>query len=52
MTDSGPLFDPLEAYLAGVLSTFDPYRDDHPERCIPMARAVLDALADWTPDDA
>lgn len=43
--------DPLEAYLAGVLSTFDPLSERHPEDCLPMARAVLDALADWEPDD-
>jgi hypothetical protein len=46
-----PPIDSLVAYVAGVLATFPPFRDDHPERCIPMARAVLDALGEWTPDE-
>jgi hypothetical protein len=50
--DSGRVIaDPLEAYLAGVISMFPPMSDRHPEECVPIARAVLGALAEWEPDD-
>ena len=44
--------DPLEAYLAGVISTFPPMTDNHPADCLPIAKAVLHALAEWQPDDS
>jgi hypothetical protein len=43
MTDS-PAY-PLAHLIAGVISTFPPHDTEHPETCLPIATAILAALA-------
>jgi len=51
--DNGTSVKPGEAienYLAGVLSAYPEYADRHPVTLVPMARQILDALAEWEPE--
>jgi len=53
----GPIPDPdryleSECFVAGALSTMEPFRDLHPAWCLPFARQALDALSEWEPADA
>jgi hypothetical protein len=41
--------DVLAHHIAGLLSTFPPHDQAHPEDCLPMAYAVVRALEDWKP---
>ena len=36
---------PVEVYVAGALSTHPPFREFHPQWCLPLARVALDAFA-------
>jgi hypothetical protein len=42
----------LVGLVAGMLSTFPPHHLEHPENCIPMARAVVNALEGKVYDQA
>jgi hypothetical protein len=46
------LYSPLELQVAGLLSTFPPYDQQHPTRRLPMAREVVKLVTEWEPDDA
>jgi hypothetical protein len=53
---SGPLPDPRsyiesELFVAGALSTMEPFRHYHPAECLPYARRALEALSEWEPTD-
>ncbi|MBO0731525.1 MAG: hypothetical protein J2P57_19865 [Acidimicrobiaceae bacterium] len=49
--DSGGIqADVMEAYVAGVISTYPPMSSQHPAECLRIAKAVLAALEDWSPD--
>ena len=41
----------LECFIAGVISTHAPFDELHPVEALPIAKAVLDAIAKWVPDD-
>jgi hypothetical protein len=40
-----------EAFVAGALSTLEPFREYHPAWCLPFARQALDALSEWEPSE-
>lgn len=39
-----------ECFVAGRLSTMEPFSRQHPAFCLPYARAALEALGEWEPD--
>lgn len=41
----------LELFVAGVISTYPPFDQEHPSTVLPMAKNVLEAIADWMPSD-
>ena len=45
------LYTSAECFVAGRLSTMPPFDTMHPTLCLPYARAALEALSDWEPDD-
>jgi len=40
-----------ECFVAGAISTLEPFRHFHPAWCLPVARQALDALSEWSPDE-
>ena len=46
------LYTELELFVAGRLSTMDPFAQHHPAWALPFARAALEATGDWEPSDA
>ena len=45
------LYTSAECAVAGRLSTMPPFDTQHPTVCLPYARAALEALSDWEPDE-
>jgi hypothetical protein len=45
-------YSSAENYVAGRLSTMPPFDTQHPSVCLPYARAAIDALNDWEPEDS
>ena len=41
-----------EAFVAGAISTMEPFCHYHPAWALPIARQALDALGQWEPSDA
>lgn len=55
VTDDEPmpdpqLCDPLEAFVAGALSTLPPFDVHHPAWAIPHAKQALRAVMEWEPE--
>lgn len=53
----GPMPEPAvymesELFVAGALSTMEPFAKHHPAWALPFARRALDALTEWEPSDA
>jgi len=45
------LYTELELFVAGALSTMEPFSKFHPAWALPFARRALEATGDWEPTD-
>lgn len=45
------LYTELELFVAGALSTMEPFSKYHPAWALPFARRALEATGDWEPTD-
>lgn len=45
------LYTELELFVAGALSTMEPFAHFHPAWALPFARRSLEATGDWEPND-
>ena len=41
------LYVESECFVAGALSTMEPFASFHPAWCLPFARRALEALGEW-----
>jgi hypothetical protein len=40
-----------EKFVAGAISTLEPFRHYHPQWALPIARRALEAISEWDPDE-